>query len=125
MSPTASYASPVGFWLSLISLSAVVIYCDLVVSSILRESFGCVRGDSRPRQLSGSPLEVIFDALVPPTHVSVFATTFLLLTKAGLEFLEDEVVEMMRGVDVDGSDSIEWQVIDGHKPGEKERGLGT
>lgn len=28
----------------------------------------------------------------------------------GLEFIEEEVVEMMRGVDVDGSDSIEWKV---------------
>ena len=28
----------------------------------------------------------------------------------GLEYIEGEVAEMMRGVDVDGSDSIEWEV---------------
>lgn len=91
------------------------------VSSILPEGFGCVH-DPRPRLLSGF-LEMIVDALVP-LHVSVFPT-FRPLSKAGLEFLEDEVTEVMRGVDVDGSDSIEWQVMDTCRERERRRGLGT
>ncbi|CAM9920209.1 unnamed protein product [Scytosiphon promiscuus] len=33
----------------------------------------------------------------------------MVVKKEGLEYIEEEVVEMMRGVDVDGSDSIEWE----------------
>lgn len=31
----------------------------------------------------------------------------------GLEFIEEEVVQMLKGVDLDGNDSIEWKVTEG------------
>lgn len=63
------------------------------------------RGVGRQESRGKAALELVLKRWLPFIHAYI-----PVWSDSGLEYIEEEVVAMLKGVDLDGNDSIEWKV---------------